>query len=278
MPDLEALRTHPRRSAPADRYDAIISTARRRRRRTVTVGAGGAAAAVLVSAALVLTSGGTNQSLRIETPAGSATATPVQSAEAEAHGAPPGTASAQRGVDQPGPRAATVPGPGPSARPQEGGDPGRQARSQPMTRSYSGSAATTVCGGIVSQPNPTVPRYCGSVEASRSRAGLLDFALRGSLDAASSRSSTFTFDTAQEVDLTLVRAGRVVWRWSQGQRFAQARHALVVDPGKSWKWSTSWAPTDQNGRALPAGDYEVVGTIRARELGTDNSWRATLTL
>ena len=273
MTDLQRLRTHPRRPAPPDRYAEIMASARRRQRRAVVGAGGGMVALAGILAAVVFTGNGVNESLRLDTPAGQPT---TASSSAPASNTAAGASTGLAPAAEAGSTAPRVVAPAPAPTAQQTTSPGRQARSQPMKRTpYDGY---TVCGGIASHPNPTVPRYCGELVVERTPAGVLDFGLRAMLDAAATHDSSFSFDTTQEVDLVLSRGGRVIWRWSQGQTFAQLRHTLVVKPGNGYRWTTSWRPTDRYGRALPKGDYEVTGTVRAHELGSSNAWSATVTL
>lgn len=280
MRELETLRHHERTAAPADRYQAVVASARRRQR-TALAAAGGGATAAVVAAVLLLTGGGATDSLRVVTPAGhgNTTTTPPRATGHLTHPATqrPGVAvsAAKAGTGSVG----TAAGPRAANQGAESSSTGsRQAGPQPMHRSYSGSDQQTVCGGIVTHAQPpTTPRYCGDVAAATDAHGRVEFDLTGTLDAAS-RPSQFSFSTSQEVDLAIYRGGKLVWRWSTGQRFAHDSHSLPLQSGSSYDWTTTWQPTDVNGKRLAHGDYDVVGTILASELGSDNSWTTTLTL
>ena len=70
------------------------------------------------------------------------------------------------------------------------------------------------------------------------------------------------FQTAQRFDVLVARDGLPVWRWSDGQHFAQVQAALRIAPGDSRVFRIEWCP-------LTAGEYEVLNWI----VGTDQ--RAT---
>jgi hypothetical protein len=283
MRDVQALSDHVRRAPDPQRYVHIVAAAKHRRHRAAAAGAVGLAVVAAV-AAMLWTGGSGVNGLRVE-PAVTPTSGPpaahaVRSLPPHSRTDVP-TSSAGQGMTGPiVPVPAKASGQG-GQRTSAGNTertPDRQSRSLPMHRTYSGSGSQTVCGGIVAGAGPpTNPHYCGGLDAASSAAGTISFDLAGTLDAAS-RPSQFTFPTSQEVDLAIYRGHTLIWRWSATQRFSADAHALALASGSSYDWTTSWHATDRSGRPLPHGDYRVVGTILARELGTSNSWDTTLSL
>lgn len=77
------------------------------------------------------------------------------------------------------------------------------------------------------------------------------------------RPMTLRFPTAQRHDFLIRRdaagaAGGVVWRWSDGRFFAQARGEEVLDPGRPELAATASHPAPDE-----PGIYRVVGTVTA---------------
>lgn len=71
------------------------------------------------------------------------------------------------------------------------------------------------------------------------------------------------FATAQRYDFELVdEAGRPVWRWSDGQVFAQVLGVEGVEAGESLRYRTTWGAERRRGSytavgRLVAGNYPV---------------------
>jgi hypothetical protein len=283
VPELQSLRDHARRAPEPQRYVEIVAAAKRRRHRAAAVGSAGVA--LVVGVAVALTTGGSGvNGLRIEPavtpPSGLPSVHAVRSIAPHRGPTPQTRPPAARGVMGPnapaGPAAPS--GQQTTAVDDSGQTSNKQSGPQPMHRSYSGAGSQTVCGGIVEGAGqPATAHYCGGLDAASSTAGIINFDLAGTLDAAS-RPSQFTFATSQEVDLAIYRGHTLIWRWSATQHFHQDMHALSLASGSSYDWTTSWHATDIRGRPLPHGNYSVVGTILARELGSSNSWHTTLTL
>ncbi len=124
--------------------------------------------------------------------------------------------------------------------------------------------------------HPDSTRYCGAMSATPDGHDI-DFDIEATLDA-TSRASQFSFDTTQEIDIAVYRQGKLIWRWSSGQTFRHDPHSLPLQPGTSYDWTTTWHAVGPDGHPLPAGDYDVVGTVLATELGTSNSWTSSFSL
>ena len=276
---LVEMREHARPGGPPARLAAITAGARRRQRRAAALTSGLVAAAV---AAVVVVAGGgtTHDSLRSVTPA-----------QPNGHTTHPGTVKTH--PQRPGQPAQVVAGhfttAAPGAAPNgtgataTGSSTGSSTSSgahpsQPQVhRTYSGNGSQTVCGGIVTDAQPPGgTKYCGEVSATPAAHGV-SFDIQASLDAAS-RPSQFSFRTTQEIDIAVYHAGKLVWRWSSGQKFVRDAHQLALQPGSSYDWTLTWAAVGPNGHPLPRGDYDVVGSVIATELGNSNSWSTSFTI
>lgn len=276
---LEELRSHARTAGPRTRLVAITSAARRRQRRAAVLTSGVVAASV--TAALFVVGGSASpDSLRTTTPAqpGGNQSSPVTAPGSGATTTRPGAAPA---ASRPATSTATngtgsAPGPNPSASATPA-PPRPHPPAPAVQRTYSGPGSQTVCGGIVDgTEHPDSTRYCGAMSATPDGHDI-DFDIEATLDA-TSRASQFSFDTTQEIDIAVYRQGKLIWRWSSGQTFRHDPHSLPLQPGTSYDWTTTWHAVGPDGHPLPAGDYDVVGTVLATELGTSNSWTSSFSL
>lgn len=68
--------------------------------------------------------------------------------------------------------------------------------------------------------------------------------------------------SAQLYDFAVFAAGREVWRWSRGRRFAQRLTELRFAPGEEKVWRESVGPT---AAPLSPGRYRAEGSLRALE-------------
>jgi hypothetical protein len=69
------------------------------------------------------------------------------------------------------------------------------------------------------------------------------------------------FSSGQRYDFVITREDQEVWRWSAGKAFTQALGTLTVDPGETLEFTEAWRQEDREGRQVPAGEYEVTGTV-----------------
>jgi hypothetical protein len=65
------------------------------------------------------------------------------------------------------------------------------------------------------------------------------------------------FTSGQRYDFEVWQAGRLLWRWSDGQMFTQALGSEALGPGESRSYEASWRP---EGRT---GSFEAVGRVTA---------------
>lgn len=86
-------------------------------------------------------------------------------------------------------------------------------------------------------------------------------------------SQTLWFNTGEQYNFAVVNAGtaNVVWNWDEGQTFDPAFSSFTLGPGESATFTVSWNQTDNNGHALPAGDYEVLGGVTVYNTAGANS-------
>lgn len=77
-------------------------------------------------------------------------------------------------------------------------------------------------------------------------------------------SATVNFDTNQQYDFVVVRAGTsdVVWQWSKQQpEPTQTASSLEFAADQTRTFTFNWDQTDNNGNLLDRGDYEARGVL-----------------
>ena len=79
-------------------------------------------------------------------------------------------------------------------------------------------------------------------------------------------SESLTYDTARELDLSVRRGDREIWRWSIGHRFATTPHDLALPVGQCVSWTTTWAQVDGHGAPVGTGSFEVAVDFDAAEV------------
>ncbi|MCU1674939.1 MAG: Intracellular proteinase inhibitor, partial [Frankiales bacterium] len=147
---------------------------------------------------------------------------------------------------------------GHSARP----DPALAA-SGPMSR----STVLTVPSDVtcpVRKHSENVRSLCTEVYAAEDGKG--DVTLYGLLCNTDTTPVRLSYGTTMELDVAVSSAAGELWRWSVGQRIAPDPHTVAADAGDCVTWSTRWHRVDQQGRALPAGDYTLTAQFQAAEL------------
>jgi hypothetical protein len=79
-----------------------------------------------------------------------------------------------------------------------------------------------------------------------------------------------SFTQDNEADFTISGGGTPVWRWSWGAVTEPYPHDVPVDRWQCGVWSTPWNGADQEGNAVPAGQYTLsaVSTSSALETRT----------
>lgn len=75
--------------------------------------------------------------------------------------------------------------------------------------------------------------------------------------------------TAQVYDVLVLREGRMVWRWSQGMRFAAVLAPLSLPPESSSAYQANWDTSrgflhDLAGEPLEPGSYQAVAILKVR--------------
>jgi len=72
---------------------------------------------------------------------------------------------------------------------------------------------------------------------------------------------SLTFPTSQEFDVVVRNAaGAVVYRWSDGQAFAQSFHTLSVGPGEK-NYAVQFQLMDAQGNPFPEGNYTLEASL-----------------
>jgi hypothetical protein len=73
---------------------------------------------------------------------------------------------------------------------------------------------------------------------------------------------TVQFGSAQFHDFSVSNsAGTPVWTWSNGKTFDPTPHELVLGPGESTQFTSTWPLTNNSGARVPAGNYTVKGSF-----------------
>jgi hypothetical protein len=73
---------------------------------------------------------------------------------------------------------------------------------------------------------------------------------------------TVSFGSAQFHDFTVKNsAGTTVWTWSNGRTFDPTPQELVLGPGESRQFTSTWPLTNNSGVRVPAGNYTVSGSF-----------------
>lgn len=75
----------------------------------------------------------------------------------------------------------------------------------------------------------------------------------------------FRFSTGQRADFVVESEGKVVWKWSVGKMFTQALGELSLPPLKPVVFVVVWNLTDNEGRRVLPGRYQIRGVLSARE-------------
>lgn len=94
------------------------------------------------------------------------------------------------------------------------------------------------------------------------------FTLQTEVCSSRTQLTLLNYSGSNEVDLEILRAGQVVWRWSTWHPDQPDPHKLGLDAQSCIVWAVDWPGVDGQGRKLPAGDYELRATFAARELST----------
>ena len=77
------------------------------------------------------------------------------------------------------------------------------------------------------------------------------------------RALNLIFPTAQRYDFVVSRGKKVVWQWSHGRMFAQARGRHSIAPHDSISYEITWDQKDLDGAELSLGTYRIQGILKA---------------
>jgi hypothetical protein len=72
---------------------------------------------------------------------------------------------------------------------------------------------------------------------------------------------TVTFPSAQLFDITVSAGQQELWRWSSERDFAQAEVERTFPPGVTLLGRATWDLRDGSGTPLPAGPYQIQGSL-----------------
>jgi hypothetical protein len=98
----------------------------------------------------------------------------------------------------------------------------------------------------------------------RTFAGRAPIRLRLTLRNPSEHEVALSFTSGRTHDAVVVdRAGREVWRWSEGRQFTQVLSEIQLRPGAASHFELVCDPSETGGEPLPPGHYEARGVIPA---------------
>jgi hypothetical protein len=72
---------------------------------------------------------------------------------------------------------------------------------------------------------------------------------------------TLRFSSGRRYDFVVSQGGNEIWRWSYGMAFTQAFTSTEIAPGRTVSYTGYWSQQDNDGHAVPAGTYQVTGTV-----------------
>lgn len=78
-----------------------------------------------------------------------------------------------------------------------------------------------------------------------------------------SRRADFLFRSGQKFDFTVKQDGRTVWKWSSGRFFTAMLQDKALAPGDFWLHVAVWDGTDNSGRRVRPGRYQLTGELTA---------------
>jgi len=87
---------------------------------------------------------------------------------------------------------------------------------------------------------------------------------------------TLPFTSAKQFDFEVLKAGKLVARWSNRRVFAQALSSATIGPGQSLTYTGRWDLRNLVGQPVPAGDYLVRGLLTPSLNGVRLADEATL--
>jgi hypothetical protein len=165
-----------------------------------------------------------------------------------------------------------TPSPSPRSGATPASNPGPGARPRPPVNRTTAAGAVTFC--VESYPPPPANRagWCWNASEQDSSPAGSAYGFSFVLNHDSSQPTTdLTFNTSQEADFEVFSNDLPVWKWSQGQVFAQTPHSVHVNPGDQTTWRIWWDGHLDDGTRLPAGSYTLRTICLARELKDPNT-------
>ena len=72
---------------------------------------------------------------------------------------------------------------------------------------------------------------------------------------------TLQFATSQKYDFVARRSDQTIWRWAADRMFTQVLTSLTLAPGERKAFTVPWNQSDAAGHQVPAGEYQVAGTL-----------------
>lgn len=76
-----------------------------------------------------------------------------------------------------------------------------------------------------------------------------------------------SFNTAQRIDMEVKNSeGKAVWRWSEGQMFAQNLEQVKLKPDDREDNDATWSQKDSAGNQVPPGKYTFIARSMTDEM------------
>jgi hypothetical protein len=113
--------------------------------------------------------------------------------------------------------------------------------------------------------NPETPQLC-TYAVLNSQASPAPYQMAGQVCSAGTSLALLHFAGRNEVDMTVTRNGKEVWRWSRWHPDSPYAHTISVAGGQCTDWTFDWTGVDAQGKKLPAGSYTLHVTFLAAEL------------
>ncbi|MCC6484357.1 MAG: hypothetical protein IT209_05860 [Armatimonadetes bacterium] len=101
----------------------------------------------------------------------------------------------------------------------------------------------TLVFGLCVEPNPATPH------------SRVSFAM--TLRNTGAEAVTCHRSSSQRFEIVAEREGRAVWKWSSGRFFTAAIETFTVRPGENVTYRAEWDLTDEEGRAVKPGTYQI---------------------
>lgn len=73
-----------------------------------------------------------------------------------------------------------------------------------------------------------------------------------------------TFSSTQKYDFVVRREKEEIWRWSKDKVFAMVLTEFKLQPQESVTYQDIWTQQDEEGRTIPAGEYEIIGILKTK--------------